>query len=302
VSASAPVSIVVPTYSRDEVLVATLRALLALEPAAAQIVVADQTPRHAEATERVLAALREEGRIDWLRLPAPSIPAAMNAGLLAAREAIVLFLDDDVAPSPGLVGAHAGAHAAGGAEIVAGQVLQPGEEPAPLVGDSFGFRSSLAQPVAEFMGGNFSISRPFARSIGGFDENFVGAAYRFEAELAARARSAGGRLVFSPAASVRHLRAARGGTRAWGDHLRTARPHHAVGEYYYLLVSEPRAGARWRRILARLVRAVRTRHHLLHPWWVPATLAAELRGLAWARRLRRVGPRRLGLAEGAGVG
>jgi len=35
---------------------------------------------------------------------------------------------------------------------------------------------------------------------------------------------------------------------------------------------------------------VMTRHHLLHPWWIPVTFVAEIRGLAQACRLKSRGP------------
>jgi len=40
------------------------------------------------------------------------------------------------------------------------------------------------------MGGNFSVKRDLALRLGGFDENFVHVAYRFEAEFCDRAISA----------------------------------------------------------------------------------------------------------------
>jgi hypothetical protein len=43
--------------------------------------------------------------------------------------------------------------------------------------------------------------------------------------------------------------------------------------------------------MTRPLRAVLTRHHLRHPWQMVGTLAAELRGLLWAWRLHRAGPR-----------
>jgi GT2 family glycosyltransferase len=220
----------------------------------------------------------------------------MNRGLLEARGEVVLFLDDDVEPAPTLVAAHARAHAAG-AGIVAGQVLQPGEEPAPLAGRDFAFRSLLAQEVSEAIGCNFSVRRGTALRLGGFDENFVAAAYRFEADFCGRARAAGVAIRFAPEASVRHLRAPRGGTRAWGNHLRTVRPSHAVGEYYHLLGGGDRR--RLLRIVARPLRAVRTRHHLRRPWWIPATLGAELLGFLWAVALRARGRRLLAAGEAA---
>src|SRR5207247_751597 len=116
----------------------------------------------------------------------PSIPGAMNAGLRESSSDFVLFLDDDIVPGRELVAAHRRAHEEGGARLVAGQVLQPGEEalpPAATEGRG-SFRSSDAQWLEEFMGGNFSIDRSFAISLGGFDENYVGGAYRFERDFA----------------------------------------------------------------------------------------------------------------------
>jgi GT2 family glycosyltransferase len=207
----------------------------------------------------------------------------LNRGLLDAQGEVLLFVDDDVEPAPTIVSAHRAAHREGAQLVVAGQVLQPGEEQEPLEGPGFAFRSSVPQEVSEVMGGNFSVSKGLALSIGGFDESFVGAAYRFEADFCARARAAGARIVFEPRASLRHLQERTGGVRSWGSHLRTARPHHAVGEYYYLLRHRGRGWVR--RFLSRPLRAVSTRHHLRHPWWIPLTLIGELSAMAWATRM-----------------
>ena len=60
------------------------------------------------------------------------------------------------------------------------------------------------------MGGNFSINRRAALKIGGFDENFVRVAYKFEAEHAYRWRKSGHRVYFEPNACIHHLKAAAG--------------------------------------------------------------------------------------------
>ena len=86
-------SVVIPTYGRDEVLVETVQRVLAQDPPAAELVVADQTPRHGPGAERELARLAADGAIEWLRLETPSIPRAMNAGLLRARSEVVLYLE-----------------------------------------------------------------------------------------------------------------------------------------------------------------------------------------------------------------
>jgi GT2 family glycosyltransferase len=291
-NATAPsISVAIPTYRRENILLDTINYLLRLDPAAAEILVIDQTEEPSSKTAEALATLANAGTIRWLRLARPSITHAMNTGLIEARQNVVLFLDDDVIPGVNLIGAHARAHAAGW-NIVAGQVLQPGEEPEPESAKSskFRFRSSSPQLIGEVMGGNFSTKRELALKIGGFDENFVHAAYRFEADFAARALKAGEKIYFEPEASIQHLKSNVGGIRAFGDHLSTVRPSHAVGDYYYLL----RARQLPRRVLKMLwrpLRAVRTKHHLTHPWWIPGTLIAEALGFFWAVGLAAKGPR-----------
>lgn len=283
-----PISVVIPTYRREQVLLDTLDRVLALSPAAAELVVIDQTTRHETMVEDTLSELDKRKRIRWIRLSSPSIPHAMNEGLLRARHNVVLFLDDDIIPSATLLKAHERSHQEG-AVVVAGQVLQPGEESEALEGTAFAFCSSVPQSVSELMAGNFSIARDVALGVGGFDENFVGAAYRFEREFSERLLSTGEKIQFRPEASIQHLQAPSGGTRSFGSHLRTLRPAHSVGEYYYILCSQA-SGQKLHRVLTRLAASIQTRHHLRRPWWIPVTLTAEVLGIVWALLLRLKGP------------
>jgi GT2 family glycosyltransferase len=285
---NAPISVAIPTYRREQVLVETLEYLLALQPPPAEILVLDQTEQHEPATTAALQDMADVGALRWVRLAEPSIPKAMNQGLLLATQEVVLFVDDDIRPEPGLLSAHLAAHAQHGADVlVAGRVIQPWEEGRVFSPEApFCFAGLRAAWIDEFMGGNFSLRGATALALGGFDENFVRVAYRFEAEFAHRWRASGRRIWFEPAACLHHLKDAGGGTRTWGSHLTTWRPDHAVGAYYFGL----RTGT-WRGLMTRPLRAVLTRHHLRHPWQILGTLAAELRGLLWAWRLHRAGPR-----------
>ncbi|MFT3807430.1 glycosyltransferase family 2 protein [Arenimonas sp.] len=288
------VAIVIPTYRRGAVLVESLHMLLALEPAADEVIVVDQTPSHSADIELALSTLQAAGRLTWVRLPEPSIPHAMNIGLSTSSSDVVLFLDDDIVPDSELIGAHRAAQ--GDSCLVAGMVLQPGQRPEPLrPGEGFRFNSDAPAAIREFMGGNFSVRREIAVALGGFDENFVGAAYRFEAEFAHRYVAAHGLIRYEPTAVIDHLAAGSGGTRAYGHHLRTSRPEHSVGAYYYLLRTR---GPGWLlQMVWRPLRAIRTRHHLRQPWWIPLTLFAEARGFALAMRLWFRGPRLMGMAS-----
>ncbi len=284
-------TIVIPTFGREEILLETVAQVLVLTPT--ELIVVDQTPEHDEATRTRLAAWDREGAIRWIRLDAPSIPCAMNTGLVEAGDGIVLFLDDDIIPCPELLDAHRRAHEAHpDADAVVGQILQPGEVPVP-VGEDFHFFSDSPQWISAAMAGNMSVKRARAVAVGGFDENFVGAAYMFETEFARRLARSGGKIFFEPSASIRHLRASRGGTRFHGTHFRTVTPAHSSGAYYNMFLESGIPGS-VARVVRRLASSVATRHHMRNPWWIPATLVAEIRGLAQALALYRKGPRLLG--------
>jgi GT2 family glycosyltransferase len=288
-TAALPLTIVLPTYRREQVLVDTLRFLMGLPEPAAEMIVVDQTRVHDEETDVFLRQQESAGRLRLVRLALPSVTAAMNAGLRHARQELVLFLDDDLRPEPGLVRAHWDAHRAHPGVIVAGRVLQPWDECSSSARPgSFTFANATERFIDEFMGGNFSISRVEALRMGGFDENFVRVAYRFESEFAHRWRIGGGRIFFAPHACIHHLKAQGGGTRSFGQHQTTWRPDHAVGAYYWALRT-----ASWREFFVRPVRAVTTRFHLRHPWRIPPTLVAELGGMLWALKLHLAGPKRM---------
>lgn len=219
------ITVAIPTYRRGDVLRQTLGALLRLDPPPGEILVVDQTEEPSATVVQELRQLETMGRVRWFRLSPPSIPQAMNVGLREARGAVVLFLDDDAEPSPDLVAAHAARH--GGPHVaVCGQVLQPGEAPDPganrgprgsgLRADlDFRFNGAVAMEIANVMAGNLSVERRTALSIGGFDERFLGSAYRFETDFARRLVAAGKQILFAPEASIRHLRLATGGPGAW---------------------------------------------------------------------------------------
>ncbi len=290
------ISVAIPTYRRGEILLRTLEILSRLDPPPGEILVVDQTEKHPPGVERELQRLDGAGLIRLVRFSPPSIPRAMNIGLREARGAVVLFLDDDVEPAPDLVAAHAARH--GGAHAaVCGQVLQPGEVPDLAAnqhprGEGFGadidFRFNGTEPVeiANVMAGNLSVSRDLALSIGGFDEQFIGSAFRFETDFARRLVAAGHRILFAPEASLRHLRLPSGGTRSEGDHLERPSPLHSFGDYLFAF-RHARGAERPGYLLRRLVRETCNRYYLRHLWKLPVKLFAEIRALGWAWRVIR---------------
>lgn len=275
-------SIVIPTYGRDEVLTETVASLLPLVGGDREILIVDQTINHQAESLQKLRRWSESKEIVWLKCARPSVTAAMNQGLLNARGRIVLFLDDDIEPDSELVEAHLSGHHRPSIKIVAGKVIQPWYQD-----ESSPFFANQSKQVKEFMGGNFSVDRAFAICVGGFDQNFRFAAYQFERDFADRVQAAGGLILYWPDAVIKHLKTTEGGVRSYGEHLTTWRPGHSVGAYYYIQKS---GGRRFRRVLRRLADSIFTRFHLTHPWFVPVTLVAEISGLVLAGMLWRKGP------------
>lgn len=299
-----PLSVAVPTYGREEVLLATLGMLLEQTPPAAEILVLDQTRQHQPGTSAQLQSWDTLGKIRWIPLEKPSQPQALNAALLQATQPYVLFLDDDIRIDSGFLQAHCAAFDSDAVWAAAGQVLQPGEvedgnwlhqpAPGPFCDADFVFRSAHKTRIQNGMSGNLSVRRERALQIGGFDENFVPpVAYRFDNEFCKRLCRAGGSIVFEPKARIYHLRASKGGTRTNSCHLTSMSPEHGVGDYYFAMLQGPNAESR-RYMARRMVREVCTRFHLKHPWWIPVKLIGELRALLWANRLVRQGQKLIG--------
>lgn len=301
------ISIIIVTYFRGPYLVDTIRLLQAQQKSHENIYVIDQTPEYSQEIEQQLEKWNQQEVICWHRLSKPSIVNAMNYGLVNANSDIVLFLDDDIIPTEQLVNAHRDAYSDKQICGVVGQVLQPGEtataaqkvrQRTGIYKDlEFKFNGSAPAQVENVMGGNLSVDRQTALRAGGFDANFVGVAYRFETEFAKRlVRHSGKKICFEPDASVKHLQAPSGGTRKYGNPLSSASPDHSVGDYYYALRCASGL-ERYIYMATRAFRAIRTRFHLRHPWWIPVKLVGEFRGILLAKKLASKGPKLISSAH-----
>jgi len=297
-------SIVIPTYRREQILLDTIGYHLeqaSVLPGFDELIIVDQTPGHEPEVTRQLERWNEEGKIRWVRCEQPHLTRSMNRGLLEPCSDIVLYTDDDVIPAEGWLAKHLDAHLEH-PEVwaVVGQILQPGEQPEDIPYDpkggslmrymDFPFRCTKGQYIENAMAGNLSVKRDKALEIGGFDENFPPpVASRFESEFAKRLVRSGGKIWFEPQASLRHLAATTGGTRSKGTHLTSMSPHHGIGDCYFAL----RSGSGWEKwwyLMRKPFREVRTKFHLRHPWWIPVKFVGELRAQYQAQLLIRHSP------------
>ncbi|KAB8142424.1 glycosyltransferase [Chloroflexia bacterium SDU3-3] len=137
---------------------------------------------------------------------------ARNNGIAHASGALILFVDDDVVPTPTLVAEHMRLHqASGGPLVVLGPMLTPDDfamepwvrwEQAMLMKQYRAMQEGKWKPTArQFYTGNTSLRRELVVRAGGFDESFRRAE---DVELAYRLNELGVEYVFNPSAVGLH--------------------------------------------------------------------------------------------------
>ncbi len=207
-------SVVIPTYRRSETLFAVLDALAAQTDAPPfEVVVVDDGS--GDETLRRLAAHRAPFPFRFFTQENSGPAAARNHGVREAAGRVVLFLGDDTVPEPGLLAAHAAAHAEARAHrfAVLGYTTWPhGTRVSPFLdhineyGLQFGYRLIADPddvPFNFFYTSNVSLPRDLMLAAGLFDTGFPHAAWE-DIELAYRLMRRGMRMVYRPAAVARH--------------------------------------------------------------------------------------------------
>jgi len=275
------IAVVIPTFGREQALVDTVRMVLAQDPPADEVLIIDQTPQHEPTTAAFLAYEDCIGAIRWIRQSPPNLPAARNRGLRETSCDIVLFLDDDVILEPGLIGHHASNHEHSDVEAVTGRLIgrtppRGRRNPAPhLEFRHFDFDSpSRKESVAAFCGGNHSIRRSTALALGGYDENYIGWAFREETDLALRLHRERKRIVYDPRAALLHLAAPSGGCRISGFQKLLCEWKVSFPAHYFAWKHLFPTRCFWVEEADNLRRAVLCRKNACAPWRLPVAFAA----------------------------
>jgi GT2 family glycosyltransferase len=211
-------SIVIPTYMRERILWDSVRALGPQVRDGDEVLVIDQNDPPLRAPDDLRAA--------WLRLirlERPSLTRARNLGLERAASPLVAFLDDDIAPDPGLLDAFRAAARAHPGRILTGVVDQADKpEDVPTPGrvdlDSGEILTNFSRPVTGeipfFPGCLFLIPKSALPPRPWFCPAFRGASQGEEIDFSLRARARGVAIVADPALRIYHLKAVEGGCRA----------------------------------------------------------------------------------------
>jgi GT2 family glycosyltransferase len=207
-------SIVIPTVGRSGALGAVIQGLArqSLPLAGAEVLVVvdangeEVPPPAGGATPSALKLLRAER---------PGASAARNLGWRTATAPLILFLDDDIVPSPQLVAEHLGWHTAQ-PEVEVGVLglvrWSPRVKVTPFMrwlerGIQFDYDRITGTSVGWqlFYSCNVSVKREMLERVGGFDEERFPFGYE-DMDLARRMSDHGFRLLFNPAAVGEHLK------------------------------------------------------------------------------------------------
>jgi O-antigen biosynthesis protein len=96
-----PVTVVVPTCGRPDILRRSIDALTSLDYPNYELLVIDNKPHLPATAETVATYAASDPRVRYLAEPRPGVSHARNRGLAAAAGEIVAFADDDVLVEPG---------------------------------------------------------------------------------------------------------------------------------------------------------------------------------------------------------
>jgi GT2 family glycosyltransferase len=199
------VSVIIPTHDRRAALERLLGALGAQTYPSAfleVIVVADGCR---DGTADMLRQYPPPPfRLKLVELPGSGAAAARNRGSAEATGALLVFLDDDIEPGPGLIDAHVRAHGDGADALAIGRLIFPEEQERSLF--RIGLRAwweeqflIMRQPGHRFsyrdiFAGNCSVSAGLFARLGGFDAALP---RRQDGEFGFRVMQAGGAVTFA---------------------------------------------------------------------------------------------------------
>jgi GT2 family glycosyltransferase/peptidoglycan/xylan/chitin deacetylase (PgdA/CDA1 family) len=202
------ISVVVPTHQRRELVLSLVDAFEKqdTDQPFEVVVVVDGS------TDGTASALRGRSHPFPLRVieqPNRGAARARNHGAETASGDVILFLDDDMEPHPGLLRVHLAAHDAGAEAVVGAIPLHP-DSPDNIMAQSVGewadeLTARCARPgyrlgLNDIFTGQLSMRRSLFRELEGFDERFTaGATFgNADIDLGYRLVARGVEVVFQP--------------------------------------------------------------------------------------------------------
>jgi len=205
------VSVILPTYNRLSRLKQVLAAFEQQRYPHDQFNIIVVSDGSTDGTDDYMRNIVSSLEIKFVSQKNAGPAAARNNGIANADSEYILFIDDDVIPTPDLIAEHMHQHAEQPDIVVLGPMLSPSDFClSPWVAWEQAMLEKQYKPMREgkweatprqFYTGNTSLARKFLVTVGGFDERFRRAE---DVELAYRLESQGVKFVFHPQAIGYH--------------------------------------------------------------------------------------------------
>lgn len=205
-------TVILPTYNRLDQLKSVLTGLEKQTYPTENFEVIVISDGSTDGTYEYLQTLQTSLQLNPIQQQNGGAASARNTGISQAKSEMILFIDDDVVPAPGLIQEHARIHEDSDDNIVViGPMLTPSDydmhpwvvwEQEMLYKQYHAMQAGEYQPTArQFYTGNTSLTRACLEVSGGFDTRFRRAE---DVELAYRLSDQGVGFVFAPDAIGYH--------------------------------------------------------------------------------------------------
>ena len=218
------VSLIIPTYNRQEIVFQTLQYIKQQSISGFEVVLVDQT----ESNDSNLNNFKDDGfKYKYLKIKETGLPNARNVGAENAKGEILIFIDDDSIPDSDLIQSYMNLFNDYEKDkfCIGGRIIEKNttmfKENNSIVG---GWITWYGKTLKNFdtvksgecewaSGGNFGLTKDLFIEVGGFDPNFIGTAVLEDGDFGYAVKKIGGRVYYYPEPVIEHLRIPTGGLR-----------------------------------------------------------------------------------------
>ena len=218
------VSLIIPTYNRQEIVFQTLQYIKQQSISGFEVVLVDQT----ESNDSNLNNFKDDGfKYKYLKIKETGLPNARNVGVENAKGEILIFIDDDSIPDSDLIQSYMNLFNDYEKDkfCIGGRIIEKNttmfKESNSIVG---GWITWYGKTLKNFdtvksgecewaSGGNFGLTKDLFIEAGGFDPNFIGTAVLEDGDFGYAVKKIGGRVYYYPEPVIEHLRIPTGGVR-----------------------------------------------------------------------------------------
>lgn len=200
------ISVVIPTYNRRDSVRRSLTALTRQTFPARDFEVIVTIDGSEDGTLEMVSGFHSNYELSYTWEQNQGKPSACNRAIRAANGELIVFIDDDMEPTPEFLEAHYESHLKNPGAVVMGAapIELEGDSPPVVIyiADKFNTHlEKISQPgfkirIWDFYGGNFSIKKVLFSEIGLFDESYKVYGYE-DVEFANRILKSGIKIIYS---------------------------------------------------------------------------------------------------------